>query len=144
MAHIELETEDLNCLIEFLKTHKSYSELSKLKNFQFTEDGKLIFEQSFSFVTTTVQLSLSRDVSGQFLLIDIICLAENYLGNKVLWKFIPLIAEIVEQKTNGVLTKYSDRQMSLDLSRILPVPIVLKNCNVSDKCLCIDIAIGKN
>ena len=144
MAHIELETEDLNCLIEFLKTHKSYSELSKLKNFQFTEDGKLIFEQSFSFVTTTVQLSLSQDISGRFLLIDIVSLAENYLGNKVLWKFIPLIAEIVEQKTNGVLTKYSDRQMSLDLSRILPVPMFLKNCNVSDKCLCIDIAIGKN
>ena len=144
MAHIELDAEDLNILIEITKTHKAYSELCKLKNFRFSEDGKIIFEQSFSFITTTVQLSLSRDVSGQFLLIDIICLAENYLGNKVLWKFIPLIAEIVEQKTNGVFKKYSDRQMSWDLSRILPVPMVLKNCNVSDKCLCIDIAIGKN
>ena len=144
MAHIELDAEDLNILIEITKTHKAYSELSKLKNFRFSEDGKIIFEQSFSFITTTAQLSLSRDVSGQFLLIDIICLAENYFGNKVLGKFIPLIAEIVEQKTNGVLKKYSDRQMSLDLSRILPVPMILKNCNISDKCLCVDIAIGKN
>ena len=143
MAHIELDAEDLNALLEFIKTHKSSSELNKVRNFRFSEDGNLEFEQNFMF-STTVQLALSLDDTGKFLLIDIIRLAENYLGNKVLGKFIPLIAEIVEQKTNGVLTKYSDRQMSLDLSRILPVPMVLKNCNVSDKCLCIDIAIGKN
>ena len=143
MAHIELDAEDLNALLVFIKTHKSSSELNKVRNFRFSEDGNLEFEQNFMF-STTVQLALSLDDTGKFLLIDIIRLAENYLGNKALWKFIPLIAEIVEQKTNGVLTKYSDRQMSLDLSRILPVPMVLKNCNVSDKCLCIDIAIGKN
>lgn len=143
MAHIELDAEDLNALLEFIKTHKSSSELNKVRNFRFSEDGNLEFEQNFMF-STTVQLALSLDDTGKFLLIDIIRLAENYLGNKVLGKFIPLIAEIVEQKTNGVLTKYSDRQMSLDLSRILPVPMFLKNCNVSDKCLCIDIAIGKN
>ena len=144
MARIELDAEDLNYLIEFFKNHKSYSELSKLKNFQFTDDGKLVFEQSFSPIHTTVQLSLSQDISGRFLLIDIVSLAENYLGNKVLGKFTPLITAIIAQKTNALLVKRSENQLALDLSKILPVPMILKNCSINQQFLSMDIAVQKS
>ena len=143
MAHIELDAEDLNYLIGFFKNHKSYSELSKLKNFQFTEDGKLVFEQSFSPIHTTVQLSLSQDISGQFLLLDIVSLAENYLGNKVLGKFTPLITEIIEKKTNGLLAKRSKNQLALDLSKFLPAPMILKNCSINQQFLNMDTVVQK-
>ena len=144
MAHIELDTEDLNALLEFIKTHKSCSELSKLKHFQFTKEGKLKFEQSFSFIPTIVQLSLSRDVSGQFLLIDIFSLAENKLAQKVLGKFAPLVIEIIEQKPHGRLAKYSEKQLALDLSKILPIPMILKNCSINKEFLSMDIVTQKN
>ena len=72
--------------------------------------------------STTVQLALSLDDTGKFLLIDIIRLAENYIGNKALEKFIPLITEIIVQKTHGVFTKHLNSQLVLDLSKLLPVP----------------------
>ena len=143
MARIELDVEDLNTLLEFIKTHKSYSELNKVKNFRFSEDGNLEFEQNFMF-STTVQLALSPDDTGKFLLIDIIRLAENYLGNKALKKFIPLITEIIVQKTHGVFTKHLNSQLVLDLSKLLPVPMILKKCNINKQFLSIDIAVQKS
>ena len=143
MARIELDAEDLNALLEFIKTHKSYSELNKVKNFRFSEDGNLEFEQNFMF-STTVQLALSPDDTGKFLLIDIIRLAENYLGNKALEKFIPLITEIIVKKTHGVFTKHLNSQLVLDLSKLLPVPMILKKCSISKQFLSIDIAVQKS
>lgn len=143
MARIELDAEDLNALLEFIKTHKSSPELNKVKNFRFSEDGKLEFEQNFMF-STTVQLALSLDDTGKFLLIDIIRLAENYIGNKALEKFIPLITEIIVQKTHGVFTKHLNSQLVLDLSKLLPVPMILKKCSINKQFLSIDIATQKS
>ena len=143
MIHIELDAEDLNALLEFIKTHKSSSELNKVKNFRFSEDGNLEFEQNFMF-STTVQLALSLDDTGKFLLIDIIRLAKNYLGNKALEKFIPLITEIIVQKTHGVFTKHLNSQLFLDLSKLLPVPMILKKCSINKQFLSIDIAAQKS
>ena len=142
MAYIEFDADELNTLIEIFKAHKTYTELDKLKNFRFSEDGYIVFEQNF-MLTTTVKLSLATDAGGQSLLIEILSLAENYLGDKVLKKFIPVITEIIEQKTNKLLVKKSERQMTLDLSKILPYPILLKNCNISNQRLCLDVAIQK-
>ena len=143
MTHIELDAEDLNALLEFIKTHKSSSELNKVKNFRFSEDGNLEFEQNFMF-STTVQLALSLDDTGKFLLIDIIRLAKNYLGNKALEKFIPLITEIIVQKTHRVFTKHLNSQLVLDLSKLMPVPMILKKCSINKQFLSIDIAAQKS
>lgn len=133
----------MNALLEFIKTHKSSSELNKVKNFRFSEDGNLEFEQNFMF-STTVQLALSLDDTGKFLLIDIIRLAKNYLGNKALEKFIPLITEIIVQKTHGVFTKHLNSQLVLDLSKLMPVPMILKKCSINKQFLSIDIAAQKS
>ena len=118
MITVELSEADLNKLVRTAGGNPSLSALNNLSNFKLQDGCRISFDQSFKLSTTPLVV-LSADSSGK-LVIEILRLADNSIGNFILQMFEDKITGIIEEKTRGVLHKESGSKLSLDIKKFLP------------------------
>lgn len=130
MIALELDARDIDRIVGAAHAVTGEDALGKLSDFRLTDDGLLSFEQSF-VLGTTIQIGLSCDDSGR-LLIEIVRLASNRIGNGLLRIAQGSIVGILESVTRGVLTKESACVLSFSLQRVLPVPLKFRSVEIRD------------
>ena len=130
MISLELDACDIDRIVHAARVATGEDALGKLSGFRLTDDGLLSFDQSF-VLGTTVQIGLSCDDSGR-LLIEIVRLAGNRIGNGLLSVARGSLAGILESATHGVLTKESACVLSFDPRRVLPLPLRLRSVEIRD------------
>ena len=131
MISLELDARDIDRIVHAARVVTDGDALGKLSGFRLTDDGLLSFEQSF-VLGTTVQIGLSCDDSGR-LLIEIVRLAGNRIGNGLLRIVQGSLAGILESATRGMLTKESACVLSFDPRRVLPLPLRFRSVEIRDK-----------
>ena len=130
MIALELDARDIDRIVAAAHAVTGEDALGKLSGFILTDDGLLSFEQSF-VLGTTVRIGLSCDDSGR-LLIEIVRLASNRIGNGLLRIAQGSIVGILESATRGVLAKESAVVLSFSPQRVLPIPLKFRSVEIRD------------
>lgn len=139
MIKMELSESDLGKLVRIGRDLSGVEVLDKVSNFRLLPDNLLSFDQSFK-LSTTVQVRLSRGPEGE-LLIDIVRLADNSIGNIILRLSESKITEFIENETHGILKKESDNRLSLNLATFLHANVKVENVGISNQKLSLDISL---
>ena len=138
MIKLELSESDLNKLVKAGRELSDSAMLDKLSNFRLLDGNRLAFDQTV-LLSTTPSVKLSTDSSGR-LIIDIIRLADNWIGGGVLWAAEGLITAKIADKSKGLLRKESSSQLSLDLTKVLPLKAQIKKVTIQQQTLSLEIS----
>lgn len=138
MIKLELSDSELNELVRAIGKLSGAPVLNKLENFRLQDGNRITFDQSIKLSTTPL-IELSVDSSGR-LLIDIIRLADSGIGNFFLQMFESKITGIIADKSNGKLHKESSSQLSLTLSKVLPLKIRFKKVSIQNQKLILELS----
>ena len=139
MIKLELSESDLNKLVKAGRELSGNVMLDKLNNFRLLDGNCLAFDQTI-ILSTTPSVRLSTDNSGR-LLIDIIRLADNLIGGGVLWAAEGFVTGKIADKSKGLLHKETSSQLSLDLTKVLPVKAQIKKVTIQHQTLYLEISI---
>lgn len=145
MISLELDAGDLNRLVRAARTITNVSALKKIDDFRLIGGNRMTFSQKFTKkkdplfgievgFETNVQVGFSCDESGS-LLIEIVSLADSWLGNHGIQKAINGyllasgemggLAGFIANKSRGWLVRKSDKVLSFD-----PEPMKVRSVSV--------------
>ena len=139
MIKLEFSESDLGKLVRIGRELSGVEVLDKVSNFRLLPDNLLSFDQSVK-LSTTVQVRLSCGPEGE-LLMDIVRLADNSIGNIILLLFESLLTGFIENETHGILKKESENRLSLHLATLLHANVKVENVGISDQKLSLDISL---
>lgn len=137
MLHLELNAADLNGIVSAASVLPCGASLAKLNHFRITDEGVLKFDQQF-FTDSTVSLGLSCDDGN--VLIDILRLADNKVGNFFLGLGSGIATGKIEAATGGMLQKVSSDRLMFD-PRQLPLKPKIRSLAVREGKIVLDATI---
>lgn len=138
MIKLELSDSELNELVRAIGKLSGAPVLNKLENFRLQDGNRIAFDQSIKLSTTPL-IELSVDSSGR-LLIDIIRLADNWVGGGILWALEGLVTKKIADATKGILQKESSSQLSLTPSKVLPLKTKFKKVSIQNQKLILELS----
>ena len=138
MIKLELSDSELNELVRAIGKLSGAPSLNKLENFRLQDGNRIAFDQSIKLSTTPL-IELSVDSSGR-LLIDIIRLADNWVGGGILWALEGLVTKKIADATKGILQKESSSQLSLAPSKVLPLKTRFKKVSIQNQKLILELS----
>ncbi len=113
MIKLELSESDLPELFRLGRELSGAEWLDKLGSVRLLNGNILTLDQRLAPVSTTVRLKLTRAEDGD-LEIEVVRLADDGAGNFILLGLMKLLsAELVAEKTRGMVRKISDRRAVL-------------------------------
>ena len=138
MIKLELSQTELDDLVRAIGKLFGYSFLDKLENFRLQDGNRIAFDQSIKLSTTPL-IELSVDSSGR-LLIDIIRLADSWVGGGILWALEGFVTKKIADATKGFLQKESSSQLSLTPSNVLPLKTRFKKVSIQNQKLFLELS----
>ena len=145
MIKLELSQTELNELVRAIGKLSGAPSLNKLENFRLQDGNRIAFDHSIKLSTTplielstTPSVKLSVDTSGR-LLIDIIRLADNWVGGGILWALEGFVTKKIADATKGILQKESSSQLSLTPSKVLPLKTRFKKVSIQNQKLILEL-----